>query len=261
MAFSRFKDAVSDVKETVRRAFSDPACQSVAMGLPRPGLGLVPRLEARAQAAPYALEAVVGDEELAMEARLASEAVSFEARLSREEGWAQWASGAKVCEMPVFRSGGCSRLAVPPLPRKAECRRSELPPFRADVRALREVLPRPGVRTGSPRLEAPKVLQDLRRVLGLPIAIAGEDLQKLPRAIGMRFTLQLVKATGENIRNLDVLGVFLVPEKGVSSLRHDARTGRILLELNTEAVGCRRKRFILARKKDDRQYVSCFVED
>jgi hypothetical protein len=83
----------------------------------------------------------------------------------------------------------------------------------------------------------------------------------LPKALNMRYTFQLVKTTGENIRNLDVLGVYPVPTKGVTSLRHDARTGRILVNLGPEAVGASRGRFILARKKDDRSFVSCFVEE
>jgi hypothetical protein len=98
-------------------------------------------------------------------------------------------------------------------------------------------------------------------VLRLPIAIAGADFQKLPRALNMRYGFQLVKASGENIRNLDVLGVFSIPTKGVTSLRHDAQTGRILVNLGAEAIGAPRGRFILARKKDDHGFVSCFVEE
>ena len=107
----------------------------------------------------------------------------------------------------------------------------------------------------------PRVRRDLETVLALPIAIPGEDFRKLPRALNMRYTFQLVKATGENIRNLEVLGVYLVPVRGVASLRHDARTGRILVNLGPEAVGAPRQRFLLARKKDDRGFVSCFVEE
>ena len=98
-------------------------------------------------------------------------------------------------------------------------------------------------------------------VMSLPIAIQGQDVQNIPKVQWMRYSLQLVKATGENIRNLDVLGLYKIPSRGVASMRHDAKTGRLLLELSREAAGASRLPFLLARRKDDRTLVSCFLEE
>jgi hypothetical protein len=210
---------------------------------------------------PYAFDPRVATQELLFPQVVHAEGMAFEARLYREDAWTAWAAGAKVCEMAVFRAGNCGRMAVPPLPRNVPVRRLVLPTFQVASRWIRESISIPPIHGVRSAFLTPKVSRNLDSVLGLPIAISGEDFQTLPKALNMRYTFQLVKATGQNIRNLDVLGVFPVPVKGVASLRHDPRTGRILVSLNEQAVGAKRGRFILARKKDDRSYVSCFVED
>jgi len=253
MVFGRFKDAVSDVTETIRQAFRDPGCRMVDPVLSRP--------ESKAVPLDYGFRPAILAQELAFQPSLQSEPTEFAAALREENAWAAWTTGARVCEMKLFSVGVCSRVAVPPLPRSLPARRVELPVFKCASRACREPIPMPGQRSLSPRLVPPRVRRDLDAVLGLPIAISGEDFLKLPRALNMRFTFQLVKATGENIRNLDVLGVYPVPVKGVAALRHDPRTGRILVNLTQEAVGAARGRFILARRKDDHSFVSCFVEE
>lgn len=261
MVLGRFKDAVSDVTETIRQAFRDPACRSADPTLARPGASTVPLLEGRGIGVDYDFHPAIREQELAFVAFLQSEPTGFAAALREENAWGTWAAGARVCEMALFTAGTCGRMEVPPLPRSASARRTDLPSFRCTSQVVREPLRPPGARNLSPRLAPPRVRRDLEAVLGLPIAIAGEDFQKLPKALNMRYTFQLVKATGENIRNLDVLGVYPVPVKGVAALRHDPRTGRILVNLDSEAVGAARGRFILARRKDDRSFVSCFVEE
>ncbi len=256
-----FKRAVSDVAETIRRAFQNPRCFPLDTGFTNPASGRVEPLEARSMEAPFRLKAILGAEHLAFHPDLQVEPMCFSVRILDEDAWASWAAGAKVCEMSLFLPGACNRLTVTPLPRKAQCRKAELPPLRASTRVIRGVLKRPAVRQELLRIKPPRTQKALELALGWPIAIPGEDLQKLPKALNMRYTLQLVKGTGENIRNLEVLGVFLLPAKGVTSLRHDPQTGRLLVNLGIEAVGARRKQFILARKKDDRGYVSCFVEE
>ena len=261
MVLGRFRNAVSDVAETIRRTFQDPPCRAVETRFNRPGASTIRLLETTCIPVGYRFEPGLRAQDLQFLAVLQGEAMAFEARLCREDAWAAWAAGAKVCEMTVFRAGNCSRLAIPPLPRSVPVTNVSLPPFRTSSRFLREAVVPPVVRSLSPRLSPPKVNRALEAVLGLPIAISGEDLQKMAKALNMRYTFQLVKATGENIRNLEVLGVYPVPVKGVTSLRHDARTGRILVNLGPEAIGARRGRFILARKKDDHSFVSCFVEE
>jgi hypothetical protein len=261
MVLGRFRDAVSDVAETIRRTFQNPPCRTVATEFGRPGTAPIGLLETTCIPVDYQFEPGIRIQDLRFCAVLHGEPMSFEARLRREDAWAAWAAGAKVCEMAVFRVGNCSRLAVPSLPRSVPVRGVNLPPFRITSRFIREVIAAPAIRHLSPGFSPPRVSRGLEAVLGLPLAIGGEDLLKLPKALSMRYTFQLVKATGENIRNLEVLGVYPVPVKGVTALRHDAGTGRILVNLGPEAIGAHRGRFILARKKDDHSFVSCFVEE
>jgi hypothetical protein len=261
MVLGRFKDAMSDMAETIRRAFQDPPCRTVPIGIRLPGAASIKLLGTTCMSVPYRFEPEIRTPELLFPSILQSPAMAIEVRLCHEDAFAAWAAGAKVCEMPVFRVGNCGRLAVPPLPRSVTVRAVGLPPFAFSSRCIRSGIAAPPVRECPSRISLPRVRKNLEAVIGLPIAISGEDLAKLPKALNMRYTFQLVKATGENIRNLDVLGVYPVPVKGVVALRHDAQTGRIMLNLGTEAVGAHRGRFILARKKDDRSFVSCFVEE
>jgi len=261
MVFGRFKHAVSDVAETIRRAFQDPPCRQVPTRFLCPGTAFLRPLEASSSTLAYRFEPRILLPELAFRRALQSAPMTFEAKLCREDAWGAWAAGAKVVAMPVFQAGACNRLTVPPLPRTVPARGLPLPPFRSSCRSLREAFASPAVRSLSPRFPPPSVRRELEMVFGMPLAIPGEDFQKLPRALNMRYSFQLVKATGENIRNLDVLGVFPVPVKGVLALRHDPGTGRILVNLGPEAIGQPRGRFLLARKKDDHTFVSCFVEE
>jgi len=257
----RFKEAFTDMAETLRRVFQDPLAHAVILGLSEPSRGTVELLESKAFEAPYRFQPVPKAAERLPDPRLVVESMPFQPRLRAEDSWERWASGAVVCEMPVFRSGGCARVGVPPLPRSASIRRVEAVSFRASARAYREWVADPEVRGGCPSVGVPGTRQALNLALGLPISVLGQSFQQLPKALGMRYTLQLVKASGENIRNLEILGVYLIPQQGVRSLKHDPRTGRVLLELGPEASRSSRAPFILARKKDDRSFVSCFVED
>jgi hypothetical protein len=227
----------------------------------QPGALMVPMMDATSVGMDYRFQPTAQEQVLAFAASVQSEPTTFQITVGRENAWSAWAAGAKVCEMRIFLAGACGRVSVPPLPRSLPARRVDLPPFRCATRSIREPFARPISRQVPPRLVPPRVRKNLESILELPIAIIGEDLLKLSKALNMRFTFQLVKATGENIRNLDVLGVYRVPVKGVAALRHDPKTGRILVNLNQEAVGADRGRFILARKKDDRSFVSCFVEE
>ena len=184
--------------------------------------------------------------------------MGFEARLCREDGWTAWAAGAQVCQLPLFRAESQARIEIPPLPRAAAVRRVAPAPFRPGSRAIREPLQAPATRSHAPGFRPARTFRNRELVLGMPISIAGEDFSRLPKVLNMRFTVQLVKATGENIRNLDVLGVYRVPVKGVVSLRHDPATGRLLVDLGPEALGVARGRFILARRKDDRVLCELF---
>lgn len=257
----RFKEAFTDMAETLRRVFQDPQAHSMPVDLSGPAQGAMDLLESKGLEPPYRFQPVLKAAERLPDPRLLGEPVSFLPQLRAEDSWGRWSSGAVVCEMPVFSPGGCTRVGVPPLPRSASVRRVETVSFRASAQACREWIADPEVRGGCPSLGWPGTRQALNLALGLPISVQGQPFQQLSKALGMRYTLQLVKASGENIRNLDILGIYLIPQQGVRSLKHDPRTGRVLLELGAEASRSPRAPFILARKKDDRSYVSCFVED
>jgi len=257
----RIKEAFTDMAETLRRVFQAPPSHAAALPFPRPIQGSALLLEATVREIAHRFLPLPSTAKLLTEPPLGVADVVLQATLQAEDGWSRWASGTQVCEMPVFKVGGCARVAVPPLPRSAAIRRTELGGFRVSLRAQREWIGSPATRGGSVAMGRPATYQALNVVLGLPIAIQGQAFQNLPKALGMRYTLGLVRATGENIRTLDILGVYLIPKKGVKTLRHDTQTGRVLLELGAEASGAPRAPFILARKKDDRSYVSSFVED
>jgi len=94
----------------------------------------------------------------------------------------------------------------------------------------------------------------------LPVAIPGTTWAALPKPLQMRYSLELVKGTGENIRNVEVLGLFTIPDQGVLEMRHDPRSQRLLLKLSGEARGARRRPFLLAKRRTDGALVSCFLE-
>jgi len=260
MLMGRLKGAVSDVAETLRRAFSDPPCHRLDPSLDTFAVRGMETLGGHSQSPPFLFQGCLLSADLQLPVLAGPGALDFEARLHAEGAFAQWEAGAKVCEMEVFTARAGQRVAIPTLPRRAKV--CAVPPedFRTRARSGMDTVARPRVRGAEPGLAPPRVRQDLELALGLPMAIPGEDPQQLPKPLWMRYTLQIVKATGENIRNLEVLGLYRIPTKGVASLRHDPRTGRLVIQLNAAASGAPRAPFMLARRKDDRTIVSCFLE-
>lgn len=185
----------------------------------------------------------------------------FQAGLCAEAGWAQWGAEAEVIRMEPLVGGQAARVAVPPLPRKAQAL-GRLEPFARPVsRRHAEPLTPPGARRLDPVLQGGMAEAGLDLMLSLAVPIRAEAIHALPKGMWMRYSLQLVRGTGENVRNLEVLGLFRIPSKGVADLRHDPGQGRILVRLEASAVRASRAPFILARRKDDGSLVSCFVED
>ncbi len=258
--FGRVRGAMADAAETLRRTFAGlPVVTVVPEPFhpgshrgdllavdPRPGLDL---LAATGRGARLFREGVPS---LALPA--------FEAKLQAEAGWASWGAEAEVVRMTPLEAGRAAQVAVPPLPRQARTLGRVEPPTCPGTRRIAEPLARPGTRRLDPRLGAVSALAGLEAILGLPIPIRAEDIQRLPKGLWMRYSLQLVRGTGENVRNLEVLGLFRIPRKGVADLRHDPRQSRILIRLEASAVRAPREPFILARRKDDGALLSCFVE-
>jgi len=261
MVGGRFREAMADVAETIRRVFQDPPARTVDLGLGGKAPRTVTLPTTSARTAGFLLEPVMGCVPMLEGVPPISVGFHWEASLQREAGWARWAAGAQVCVLPLFPVEKCSRLEVPPLPRRARAREAVPGGFRA--RTLPGLDPLSAPRAGGApfALAAPDVHQALEQAMALPVAFVGEDIPKLSKALWMRYTLKLVRETGENIRNLEVLGLYRIPSRGTRQINHQATTGRLLVSLGPEAVGAQRAPFILARKKNDDAIVCCFVEE
>ena len=255
------RDAMSDLAETIRRVFKPPPCHAAPMGYARPGFSQVPPLAARALPGFEPARAVTVAEALLRGAAPVAVGLAWTATVVAEPGWQAWEAGAKVSVLPTFRTDTCIRLAVPPLPRRVETRREPVGIPAPRAHQAWNPLAAPGGRPVPLDLGRPRTFRGLEQMMGLPVAVRGEDLGRISKALWMRYTLQMVRATGENIRNLEVLGLYLIPAKGTRQIRHDPATGRLLVTLGPEAVGAARSPFMLARRKTDAEIVCCFVEE
>ncbi len=261
MVVGRLREAVADVAETLRRIFSDVPVRQHPAALPQPRAQGAPRLEVAAVQPAFRFVAQPASPAWRVTGTVREEPTTWVPRHCREDAWDRWSAGAAVLTLEVFQPASRKQLRVPALPRAAGVARLEPGGFRLSLRQFRQPFPRPGVFRETAILPRPRVLRDLDRALGLPVAVGAEDLQRIPKALWMRYTLALVRGTGENIRALEVLGLFRVPSRGVTALHHDPRTGRLLLELTREASGAPRVPLILARRKEDRAILTCFPED
>jgi hypothetical protein len=257
----KVREAVADAAETLRRLFADPAVREAPVdsliAVPRtfsrlacgglPGLGT---LTAETRSMPGLAESLALRELPRLQATLQSEA-----------GWAHWGSEAQVVVMTPLRGGGAARVEVPPLPPRPVCRGVQDPIRPPTARRAWDLLKEGRVRRLEAGLGSVPVRAGLSFMLARPVPIQGEDIQRLPKGLWMRYSLQMVRATGENVRNLEVLGLFRLPRKGVSELRHDPRRGRILVRLGAEAAGSPRVPFILARRRSDGALLSCYLEE
>ena len=259
--FGRVKDAMADAAETLRRAF---AGLNVVEMVPEPFM-----LRSHGSAA-LAAEGRGGLEPPATACqamRILGDVVEgrtlppFQTSLRAESGWARWGAEAEVIRMTPLESSRAARVAVPPLPRKAQAQGRLEPPPRPAARRWAEPLAPPSARRMEPGLNSCGVEAGLEAMLSLAVPIQAENIHQLPKGLWMRYSLQLVRGTGENVRNLEVIGLFRIPRKGVADLRHDPSRSRILVRLEPSALRASRAPFILARRKDDGTLVSCYVED
>ncbi len=261
MAGGRFRDVMSDMAETIRRAFTDPPSRDVDLRVPAPAARGTEPLATRAEVPDFRLRAVTGAVPALTPIPPTAVGFRWTAEVRGEAGWGTWAAGAQVCVLPLFEGGMAARIQVPPLPRRPRVREGAPEGFRTRSRPGLDPLPGARCLAAPCALGAPRSFRALELALALPLAFVGEDVQKLPKAIWMRYTLKLVRETGENIRNLEVLGLYRIPTRGTRQINHQAATGRLLVTLGPESVGAPRAPFVLARRKDDESIVCCFVED
>jgi hypothetical protein len=258
---SRLRDAMSDMAETIRRVFQDPPSHEADLALPMPGNKAAILLSTRPLTPPSRFEPVAGSMAvLELETPLQVD-FHWEARLQEEAGWGQWATGATVCVPGLFQAEKCSRLDVPALPRRARTLQEAPEAYRTRARTGLEPLPAPRSALLACALPPPRTHRALDHALALPVAFTSEDIGKVSKALWMRYTLKLVRDTGENIRNLNVVGLYRIPARGVRQVNHQVSTGKLLVHFGPEAEGAPKAPFILARRKDDDSVVCCFVED
>ena len=261
MAGARLRDAMSDLAETIRRVFQAPASHPVPLALNVRFPGPVSLLGASVGQPFSPCAASPRQEGLLGAGPALAAALGFSANVCGEPGWAAWETGARICALPLFRPEKTARLEVPALPRRVATRQEPVGAMATRARDGWSGFAPPAARRGWQPMDPPRSFRALEQVLGLPVAVAGEDLAKVSKALWMRYTLQLVRATGENIRNLDVIGLYRIPAKGTRELHHDPATGRLMVTLGPEASGARRSLFILARRKNDASIVFSFVEE
>lgn len=261
MVLGRFRDAVSDAAETLRRVFVDPPCHGLDLGHFAVVTGRVEVPEAMAREGQLLQAPAVGGAALQMAPTEGRMPLLDQVRLVAETGWAQWSSGATVVTVPALAADGCRRETIPPLPRKVGARTERLgfgvPGVRSE--AVRLASPRSG--QARPELPRPRVREDLAGMRARPVAVRGELPEAMGAAWTMRQVLHLVRQSGENARNLELLGCFPVPRDGLLGLAHDAREGCLWVQLGPAAARSPRQRLILARRKDDRTLVSCVMEE
>ena len=253
--------AMSDMAETIRRVFQDPGTHRTTVAFPDLAATGVQILAARTLTPPYRFEPLLKTVAPIQEAGACAEPMAWAPKVLGEPGWASWTPDATVCELPLFRTEKCQRLLVPALPRKGVARKVALEAFAPRPRTGWDGLQPPAARGIPTQWPAPPAREALGMALALPMAVVPEDLGKLSKAIWMRYTLQLVRSTGQNIRNLEILGLYRIPHLGIRQVRHDPATGRLLVNLGPEAVKARKAPFILARQKDDNSVVCSFVEE
>ena len=257
--FRRVQEAMADVAETLRRTFRGVSVRGEDPRFMTPAMGGVEGLKVVSKAALEPLCTPPGSHPWRLSGKVEAPDMVFRPALQAEAGWESWAAGSHPIPVPFFKPGQASRLAVPALPRRAVAQRSMPEPFRITLRAHREPLRTPGTRTTPLGSEPPKVRKDLARALRRPISFRGQAFASLPKALQMRYTVQLVKATGENIRDLEVVGLFRVPRKGLGSLRVDPRGG-LLASVDIQGVEAPRDLLLLAKRKADQALLPCFLE-
>lgn len=261
MAKGMLREAMSDMAETIRRVFHAPDTRAPSMRISEPFSTSVGVLGTAGLAPAYRFEPHTGQAPSFGEAREEVEPMTWTAVVKGEPGWASWSPDTEVCRLPLFQAEQCRQLPVPSLPSRAATRRAAVEGFAFRSRSGWQTIPAPPVAAIRPKWAAPEVHAGLARILTLPLAVRPEDLGRLSKAVWMRYTLQLVRATGQNIRNLEILGLYQIPAKGTRQVRHEPATGRLLVTLGPEAGSSRRSPFILARQKDDNAVVCCFVEE
>ncbi|MDR2560454.1 MAG: hypothetical protein LBC63_01595 [Holophagales bacterium] len=107
---------------------------------------------------------------------------------------------------------------------------------------------------------APSCVASIERAFMAPISVKSKDLASVPKSIWMRYTMHLVKETGENVKNLQIIGLYLIPKNGVKSMAHSASDGSIQIRVGAEAANSEQCTLVVARKKSDNAIISYIMD-
>jgi hypothetical protein len=133
--------------------------------------------------------------------------------------------------------------------------------FQTGTKGVAEIdIPASETRSFTAFIAAPSCIASTGRAFMEPIGIKSKDLASVPKSIWMRYTMRLVKETGENVKNLQIIGLYSIPKNGVKSIAHSASDGGIQILVSAEAVDSKHCTLVVARKKSDNATISYIMD-
>lgn len=257
----RIKDTVEDVAETIKRAFVGPAVHSAPQFfIETPVSNAMSLPVASTLVAPLTISANISVASLLLSAPVSNADVQFRPRVLLETGEA-FKANAKLVSIPLAWSGVVKSAEIPrmnaPAVRGVDDSYSVfktefyvLPQFSLKLEKTYKL---------NTSMNTPRCFASVETALSRPIGIQSENVEKISKALLMRYTIQLVKETRENIRNLEIIGLYSIPKKGVRAIKRDASAGLLRILVGPEAQNSEYNKLMLARKKSDSTIVSCVV--
>jgi hypothetical protein len=219
-------------------------------------------LAANAMAAPLLEAPGATDLPLLLSASLIESSIQFEPSVLAESGEG-FKTGAKLVNVELRWPGLVKSAEIPQLNSPAvKDAGKQYSGFKTETQAL----PLFSLKLGkiirlTTLFSAPQSFSFAKAAFSRPINVRSENIEKTPKPLMMRYMLQLVKDSGENIRNLEIVGIYRIPKKGLQSLKHDSSTGALKITVGPEAQASKYCKLVLANKKNDRAKVSCTFDE
>jgi hypothetical protein len=260
----RIKDTVGDVVETVRRAFvgpkvysglryffTEPKCKSqvwpstvaiTASLLPKPSFS----------ALPLSLSVFVDTLKIEIEPGIIQETIeAFSTRVTPTDTIFAWSAKIKATEIPDINLPVTNSIA------KKYYGFSTMSHPVSKLAFLQGETYRIITCFGDLRYH-----RSLERALMIPINIRSEDLTKLSKAILMRYTILLLKESNENIKNIEIIGLYRIPKIGVKKMQYNSTNELLQIIAGTDAQKCtERCKLLLARRKSNATTISCIINE
>jgi len=261
----RIKDTVEDVAETIKRAFVRPKVHSASgFFIREPEFKSAEWLSVDTRAGELLSTAGIVPLPLFVAVSACDHNMKFETRSFLENGEV-FKADAKLVSVSFVWSGVVISADIPGMNSPASKRVEEpyavaLPPCRT-ISQSQFGIKHGKTYTLKAQLREPVCYRSVERAMLIPINIRSEDLEGVSRALMMRYSLQLVKETGENIKNLEIIGLYRIPKNGLKSVKHDATTGLLKIVAGADAQNSKECYLLVARKKSNSSIVSCMVHE